>query len=59
MPEQFSDFGYTFAYLAKWFQANILDLSISFFGVETSLGAILFWTIFGGCFLRYIRLWME
>lgn len=59
MIESYSDFGYLFAALGKWVQDNILNLQLSFFGLETSLGALLFWIMLGSIFLRYIRIWMD
>lgn len=57
--DSYSDFGYLFAGLANWFKVNILDMQISFFDLETSLGAILFWCLLGSVVLRYIRIWMD
>lgn len=52
---QLSDFGYTFQYCAEWMKNNFLNVEVSFWGLETTIGIIFAWCFFGSIILNFIR----
>lgn len=53
--QQLTDFGWTFHYISDWLNNNFWNVVVEFWGLQTSIGAIVAWVLLGSITIGFMR----